>query len=162
MAAVASDQQKADKREGIESRVAFGKVVLVGLNGRLRRHVAVCDWGGSVHLSPVWHSHNGPTDSTCARTSPSAPSSDSPCITEHLPQPCRVSSLAPSPHSASPCCHWVKGGKIHSSPTNGSKWFGLRPAGEVALKLWHITGNRAASALAKASIRNNKQIRVNK
>lgn len=47
-------------------------------------------------------------------------SSDSPipCVTQHLPQHCRLSSLAPSPHSTSAHCHWAKreGEKIHSTP----------------------------------------------
>lgn len=118
--------------------MSFQMMASVLLNGRLWRHVAVCDRGGSVHLTSVWHGHISPSDSTCARMSLPAPSSDSPCVTEHLTQHCRVSSLAPSPHSTSPCCHWVKGGKkIHSSPTNGSKWvelrMRLRPAEEVGL-----------------------------
>lgn len=47
-------------------------------------------------------------------------SSDSPipCVTQQLPQHCRLSSLAPSPHSTSAPCHWAKreGEKIYSTP----------------------------------------------
>lgn len=80
------------------------------------RRMALSDWCSWAPLTPVWHGHNGLSDSSCARASPPAPSSDSPCVTEHLPQHCRVSSLAPSPHSTSPCCHWVKGGKKSIAP----------------------------------------------
>lgn len=89
-------------------QVEFGRVSDCG-------HAALSDWRGCVPLTPVWHGQNRPSDSPSATASPPAPSSRSPCVTEHLPHRCRVSSLALSPHSTSPCCHWVNGGKKKKS-----------------------------------------------
>lgn len=96
-------------------------------------------------------------------------SSDSPtpCVTEHLPQRCRVSSLAPSPHSTSAHCHWVKREgkkkKIHSTPAQCQRM--SRAAEERCLSTEGgegepgITGSRT---LTNAPVRNNKQMRMNK
>lgn len=38
----------------------------------------------AVPLTLVWHAHNGPSDSLCARASPPAPSSDSPLVLQSI------------------------------------------------------------------------------